>query len=47
MIDILDKKLRYKTELEKSVDKLKSKLTMEMESETPSTIDITWQENVR
>ena len=37
VIDILDKKLRYKTELEKSVDKLKSKLTMEMESETPST----------
>lgn len=37
VMDILDKKLRYKTELEKSVDKLKSKLTMEMESDTPST----------
>lgn len=37
VMDILDKKLRYKTELEKSVDKLKSKLSMEMESETPST----------
>ena len=37
VMDILDKKLRYKTELEKSVDKLKSKLTVEMESDTPST----------
>uniref|UniRef100_A0A6C0CUL6 Uncharacterized protein n=1 Tax=viral metagenome TaxID=1070528 RepID=A0A6C0CUL6_9ZZZZ len=37
VMDILDKKLRYKTELEKSIEKLKSKLTMEMESDTPST----------
>jgi septation ring formation regulator EzrA len=37
VMDILDKKLRYKTELEKSIEKLKSKLTMEMESDAPST----------
>ena len=40
LVDLLDKKVRYKVELEKSVEKLKSKRTLDMDTDLPKT-DIT------